>query len=517
MYTDFFKSLESNLYTDTLQSIQYPLNVPPGDITTTHPEMDFRELAPESNPEIDTSYLTHTIQKHPATFIPHIPSYLIRTIVGTGTGKTILDCFSGRGTTGIESLNAGHNYVGIELNPLSHLISTVATQPIPESVGDELMDTIQTQLQAGLTETDTVEFPGRTKKSHWFEPSAITALEQLRHLIKTDPIPDNIEVVLTEQEKQTLTQSDISYSELRNRCQNILTLTLANTVFKVSNADPGVSKAYKSPKMKEAIKDGSHPPDTLTTFEQECTRVVNSITAFWTRLQDAYTTIPISTVILGDSRTFELPDEIPDIDLAITSPPYINAINYYRGSKLRLFWIQDLLPESSLSPTELRKSIIGSNSSVSQSDVPETAPTLRSLWNGTDTEYTATRLPELDETLQSIYQGESDTAEKKSVLTQQFFSRDMAQTLAQVQDVLKDTGIFFFVVGDNVVEKQPVHIHRYVEDIATNLHQFSTTDCTDPYTHIGTAFDTITNRELFKTRNHEGGVIECEWIITLQK
>jgi hypothetical protein len=46
-----------------------------------YPEIDFRDLAnnlSDGKSIPNTTYLTHAIHKHPAIFIPHIPSYIIR-------------------------------------------------------------------------------------------------------------------------------------------------------------------------------------------------------------------------------------------------------------------------------------------------------------------------------------------------------------------------------------------------------------------------------------------------------
>jgi tRNA G10 N-methylase Trm11 len=44
-----------------------------------------------------------------------------------------------------------------------------------------------------------------------------------------------------------------------------------------------------------------------------------------------------AVVSLGDARSLPLPDS--DIDLVITSPPYLNAIDYLRGHKFSLIWM----------------------------------------------------------------------------------------------------------------------------------------------------------------------------------
>jgi len=46
---------------------------------------------------------------------------------------------------------------------------------------------------------------------------------------------------------------------------------------------------------------------------------------------------PATKIKLGDARELNLPDE--SIDLALTSPPYLNAIDYVRCSKFSLVWM----------------------------------------------------------------------------------------------------------------------------------------------------------------------------------
>jgi hypothetical protein len=45
----------------------------------------------------------------------------------------------------------------------------------------------------------------------------------------------------------------------------------------------------------------------------------------------------------GDARSLEMPDS--SVDLVITSPPYLNAIDYLRGHKMSLIWLGHTIPE----------------------------------------------------------------------------------------------------------------------------------------------------------------------------
>jgi DNA modification methylase len=47
---------------------------------------------------------------------------------------------------------------------------------------------------------------------------------------------------------------------------------------------------------------------------------------------------PAASVDLADARSLPLPDQ--SVDIVITSPPYLNAIDYIRGHKLALVWME---------------------------------------------------------------------------------------------------------------------------------------------------------------------------------
>lgn len=479
-----------------------------------YPEIDFRELDAESRGEtVSTSYLTHSLQKHPATFIPQIPSYLISEYAPE-EGGVVMDVFGGSGTTGVEAVRQGHEYIGVEVNPLSKLVSDVSTHPLPLDLLEAAFGLFTVVSVEEVR--DEVEFPGRTKKEFWFEESARVGLEELRNKV----FAMRAELEELEIRDGIVEATAYSRDEIREQVWEVFVLVFANVVFHTSNADPGVSKAYKSPIMKDAIDSGEHPPDVKSKFVDEWSRVTSSISGFWDVVLENNSSVPESTTILGDARDVEIKK---DVDITISSPPYINAINYYRGSKLRLFWIADMLAELDvpMEAAELRKSIIGSNSGASLRSVDtDTLPfTLRDVWRCEPGRYSSLSLNELDSQIQRIHDCDISDAPKKGYLVWKFFSEDMVQSMSSVYDALVDDGLFFFVIGENVVGGEFIETRKYLVDIGRHLGCFETSELSvgEEFTHCGTAFDEITNRELFQSRNHDGGVIECEWAIAFRK
>jgi SAM-dependent methyltransferase len=74
-------------------------------------------------------------------------------------------------------------------------------------------------------------------------------------------------------------------------------------------------------------------------------------------------TRPAATVKCGDARRLSLPDS--SIDLVMTSPPYLNAIDYLRGHKFSLVWMGHAVEAL----REIRATNVGTEVSVPLSDV----------------------------------------------------------------------------------------------------------------------------------------------------
>ena len=78
----------------------------------------------------DQTALTHGLHKYPAKFFPELPRWLIRRY--SIELDTILDPFSGSGTTSVEALLLKRNSVGIDVDPFSRFLSKVKVTPLEE-------------------------------------------------------------------------------------------------------------------------------------------------------------------------------------------------------------------------------------------------------------------------------------------------------------------------------------------------------------------------------------------------
>lgn len=107
-----------------------------------------------------------SIHPYPARFIPDIARELISGL-GCDKGAVILDPFCGSGTTLLEAQRAGFESVGIDLNPIACLISSVKTKELPPEFLPVAHDVYE---QAKNTFDGYVAIPTIPNLDHWFKP-----------------------------------------------------------------------------------------------------------------------------------------------------------------------------------------------------------------------------------------------------------------------------------------------------------------------------------------------------------
>ncbi|MFC4157517.1 hypothetical protein ACFOX2_11545 [Corynebacterium marambiense] len=100
----------------------------------------------------------------------------------------------------------------------------------------------------------------------------------------------------------------------------------------------------KAPKASLAA-DTSHsrPHRVATESSYDVYRGFEGSVASLTKLLDQRSMVGQVKVNRGDARALDLPDA--SVDLVITSPPYLNAIDYMRGHKMSLIWFGHTIPE----------------------------------------------------------------------------------------------------------------------------------------------------------------------------
>ncbi|MEM3192117.1 MAG: DNA methyltransferase [Candidatus Parvarchaeota archaeon] len=239
----------------------------------------------------NTQYLTHRFHSYPARFIPQIPYSFIKLF--TNEGDTVLDPMCGSGTTIVEAFLNNRNAIGNDFNPLSTLITKVKTTMISNEdfiYLDRKLRTMKRYIDLDYKRMDErlQTLPNR-KISKIFNKMVISKLETIRETI--DEI--NIE----------------GFKDLYDLCRVAFSHTIWSLVENGTENDVV-----------------EHFLNTIELYKRELIQTRNRLKSF-----------PIITTLTGDARKLTIEDKA--IDLIVTSPPYVNALDYYRAHMYNMLWL----------------------------------------------------------------------------------------------------------------------------------------------------------------------------------
>ncbi len=393
------------------------------------------------------TYLTHGILIYPAKFIPQIPQFCIQQF--SQPTDTILDPFCGSGSSLLEAQLLHRNAIGIDINPLAQLISKVKTTPLNLQQFTEeynLIEKFLTECSKNLSTKEEI-IPSFPNISYWFAPKVMQDLMRLQQYIL-----------------------DIKNPPIRN----FFLLVLASIIRNVSLADNDQLHPAKTKFAKE--KENK----TIQTFE-----IYRKSLRSRTKIIEEYSQYDFSDVNIQLIRRNATHIESPQkVDLAVTSPPYVNALDYVRIHKLEAFWA-NLLQAEEIHP--LHKQFIGTEKVYKEyyNDLPEF------------------RHKELNEIITKIYNFDRKRA---GIVTLYFMQ--MRKNLLEVYSHLRPEGYYCIVIGSNNMRNIHIPTPKIFIQFAENEIGYENV--------INYSYDII-NKRLKIPRARHGGNIKKEWIIVLQK
>ncbi len=410
----------------------------------------------------DVNTHTHGFHKYPAKFIPHIPKWAISKYLNGVTDKTILDPFCGSGTTLVESVLAGFNAVGIDIDPLSALISKVKTTRLDKSELTKISKWLIQQINSKPRGTFK---PDCDRIDHWFTNDAIEKLSVIRTLI--NQIPEKF----------------VDNRKVRD-IQDLLIICLSSIIRRVSNADNESQKTYVS---HTKIK---YPEEVNTVFLSQLELFVERAIYF-----SESTSAQSKSEIIVSSSALSLAKKVcnKQIDLAITSPPYIKAVDYIYNQMVELFWIGDLFEmQTQTKQNKKKKNYIG-NKQILKAEYSKYSPYNKTLG-----------IENLDLKLQKVFDTDKKNGHKHSYITFKYF-RDMEKHFAEMENCLVENTHYIMVVGDSNVSDIFIDTADFLVEIAKR----------NGFRLSNKWGYKIKNRYMRFDRKGRGGIIEVDWVLDL--
>lgn len=248
---------------------------------------------------------TRTIHPFPARMAPEIALDAIPE--RTDRKLTVLDPMCGSGTVLSVALSRGHRALGVDIDPLAVMMSRVATDRINVdellSVGNRIADiSRRTKGRSPWANDRETEAFAR----YWFANKQYQELTSLTSAIKRHA---------TGQVRLAL---EVAISRI------IVTKTPQASLA----ADASHSRPHK------VLQSSDY--DAIAGFVRSLHQIAK-ILANRTRAGEV-------RVLLGDARQLNLV-RTSSVDVTVTSPPYLNALDYLRGHKLALIWFGYTIPE----------------------------------------------------------------------------------------------------------------------------------------------------------------------------
>jgi DNA modification methylase len=345
-------------------------------------------MAQRNNKTIYGALGRHAVHPFPARMAPEIICSLIRK---SPRPIRILDPMMGSGTVVALARAYNHHAIGIDIDPLATLIARVWVSSVDQRIVMKESERLLSEAKVLFKDTKNIAaYPNGASKltrkfiRYWFDDYArkqLWALSHLIHKIKDDPTRDIMWC---------------AFSRL------------------IISKNAGASLARDLAHSRPHKSYETAPSKPFTNFLLSVQHVLtNSLK------KHARGNGPTAVVRKGDARN--LPIRTGSIDLVLTSPPYLNAIDYIRCSKFSLVWMGHDVE----SLTVLRRDSVGTE--VGR-DLPEDKQIVRIL--------------------KSL---KIDALPKRKRAVIAAYIDDMRSAIKEVARVLAPGGKAMYVVGENTI------------------------------------------------------------------
>lgn len=321
------------------------------------------------------------------------PDLALNSLVSLTSG-TVLDPMTGSGTVARVAKSQGLHSIGFDLDPLAVLISKVGTTSVDDDVLCDFEQRFLTILKA--TNVNELALPwidgdqeAERFVNFWFAEPQRADLRRIAALLHR-----NIEIDMPD---------DVA------------------DVFRIALSRIIVTKKQAA----SLAQDTSHSRPHRVSLESDYDVVAGFIKSL-RAVRKRVAQIPkqgVSTIRHGDARNLSMVDA-DSVDAVVTSPPYLNAIDYMRGHRMSLIWLGHKYSDLS----KARSNSIGAEK---RPDLPFDKLAFQSIKNS---------MGELD-TLPSRYHGMIER-----------YVVDLHKMIGEVARVMKPQAFATFVMGNSCLQ-----------------------------------------------------------------
>jgi hypothetical protein len=362
-------------------------------------------LIPEG---LHTIPFTHGLHRFAGKFIPNLARYLIREFIPDFSERTILDPFCGSGTTLLEASLEGRKFVGLDIDPLSVAISNAKIQPLSYA---EIQHIQKYWEGHDFSQFHPEVVPNVPNLGHWFQEKTVVQLSSIKY--RCLELPPNL------------------------RLFNLI--VFSSIIRRVSNADDQTQKTYVSHTLEKT------PPLPSSIFPIFLNRALDGMREYVKYLPGS----PRGFVRQGDAV-----DDIKllQFDDVITSPPYIDSIDYVYNQMLEYFWLLEELGFKTYDDYRaMRKRPMGFRTF----DKALIEDVLRHF------------LLDKKDKLEQICERIGAKSPKEELAVRSFFY-DYANHVSRVRPLQPKDGVYICIVGNSVIRGVTVPTVDFVEYIHTN-------------------------------------------------
>jgi DNA modification methylase len=238
-----------------------------------------------------------------ACFKPQLPRFFIEKF--TQKGDTVYDCFMGRGTTLLEAALLGRHVIGCDINPLSSILVSPRLNPPHLAAVEQRLAEINFSAKV-LADEELLVF---------YHPDTLRQIESLRHYIlhkkKCDDIDRWIQMVAT--------------NRLTGHSKGF---------FSVYTLPP--NQAVTVERQRKINRDRDQKPEPRNVSELILRKSKSLLTDLAADERETLTSIKPKLLIGSSAYTPTI--KSGSVSLVITSPPFLDIVNYASDNWLRCWF-----------------------------------------------------------------------------------------------------------------------------------------------------------------------------------